>query len=139
MNFFEKFAKKFRSRQLQDLRGRSARPREHKTMEIPSNTEGHGAAVAEQASKALPQHIEVVVITTSGTWPEEGFDSVPIHQPIRVQLQQAAKKLKITDTTGWMATVGGRELNIEQNYLENQLDGQVQIDYGPREGGGGNE
>jgi|ERR1043166_4001359 hypothetical protein len=101
--------------------------------------EGRGSAVAEQPSKVLPQHIEVAVITTSGTWPQEGFDSVPIHQPIKVQLQQAAKKLKIADTTGWVATVGGRELNVEQNYLENQLSGQVQIDYGPREGGGGNE
>lgn len=93
----------------------------------------------EQQSKAEPQHIEIAVITTSGTWPEEGFDSVPIHQPIKVQLQHAVKKLKIADTTGWVAKVGNRELNIEQNYLENQLSGQVEIDYGPREGGGGNE
>jgi hypothetical protein len=112
---------------------------ERESMSEKLNEAGHGNAVAEQQSKPLPQHIEVAIVTTSGTWPEEGFDSVPIHQPIKVQLQQAAKKLKIADTTGWVATVGGRELNIEQNYLENQLSGQVQIDYGPREGGGGNE
>ena len=100
---------------------------------------GRGAAVAEQAPKVQPQHIEVAVVTTSGTWPEKGFDSVPIHQPIKVELQQAAKELKIADTTGWVATVKGRELNIEQSYIENQLSGQVEIDYGPREGGGGNE
>ena len=108
-------------------------------MSANTNEPGHGSAVAEQQSKPLPQHIEVVVITTSGTWPEEGFDDVPVHQPVKVQLQQAAKKLKIADTTGWVAKVGSRELDIEKNYLENQLSGQVEIDYGPREGGGGNE
>lgn len=93
----------------------------------------------EQHSKAKPQHIDVAVVTTSGTWPETGFDSVPIHQPAKVQLQHAVKKLEITDTTNWVATVGGRELNIEQSYLQNNLSGEVEIDYGPREGGGGNE
>lgn len=91
----------------------------------------------EQHSKAKPHHIDVAVITTSGTWPEEGFESVPVHQPVRVQLREALRKLKITDATGWIAKVGNRELNVEQNYLENNLSGQVEIDYGPREGGGG--
>lgn len=101
----------------------------------------HSAPVLEpeQHSKAKPQHIEVAVITTSGTWPEEGFDSVPIHQPIRIQLAHAVKKLEIADTTGWVAKVGSRELDVNLNYVENQLSGQVEIDYGPREGGGGNE
>jgi hypothetical protein len=93
----------------------------------------------EQHSKALPQHTEVAVITTSGTWPEEGFDSVPIHQPIRIELQRAVKELRIADTTGWVAKVGSHELNVDQNYVENNLSGKVEIDYGPREGGGGNE
>ena len=93
----------------------------------------------EQHSQAKPQHIYVAVITTSGTWPEEGFESVPIHQPVKVQLNRAARELKIADTTNWVAKVGNQELNIEQNYLENNLNGEVEIDYGPREGGGGHE
>ena len=101
--------------------------------------EGHGSAVAERRTETLPQHIEVAVITTSGTWPVEGFESVPIHQPIRIELQRAVKALRIADTTGWVAKVGSRELNVDQSYLENHLSGQVEIDYGPREGGGGNE
>jgi hypothetical protein len=106
-----------------------------------SNNNKSSASVLESAqhSKAKPQHIDVAVVTTSGTWPEEGFESVPIHQPVKVQLQHAVKKLEITDTTGWIAKVGNRELNAEQNYLENNLSGKVEIDYGPREGGGGNE
>ena len=75
--------------------------------------------------------------------PEEsthfGFESVPLDQPIKVELQRAATKLKITDTTGWVAKVGNRELDIEKNYSDNQLCEKVEIDYGPREGGGGNE
>src|SRR5579871_2419471 len=49
-----------------------------------------GAAVAEPQTKPKPQHIDVAVITTSGSWPKEGFDNVPVHQPIKIELHQAA-------------------------------------------------
>ena len=106
-----------------------------------SNDNKTAARVLEPGLQAnpKPQHIDVVVLTTSGTWPESGFESVPIHQPIKVQLQRAVKELKITDTTSWIAKVGNQELNVEQSYEQNKLSGQVEIDYGPREGGGGNE
>jgi hypothetical protein len=84
-------------------------------------------------------HIKVSVLTTSGIWPPEGFAIVSIHQLVKIQLHHAAKKLKITNTTGWKATVGTKELNIEQNYQANGLSGEVEINFGPREGGGGNE
>jgi hypothetical protein len=84
-------------------------------------------------------HVDIAIVTTSGSWPDQGFESVPIHQPVKVQLHRAAKELRITDTTNWIAKVRTRELNVDQNYLENNLSGQVEIDYGPREGGGGNE
>ena len=86
-----------------------------------------------------PQHLHVVVITTSGVWPTDGFESAPIHQKVRQALQQAARQLRLTDTNGWVAAVDGKELNIEATYLENGLHGSVTIDYGPREGGGGHE
>ena len=84
-------------------------------------------------------HVEVAVITTSGSWPAEGFLKVPAHQKVRQQLNEAVRELKISDTTGWVAKVNGREIDIERNYIENGLSGQVSIDYGPREGGGGYE
>lgn len=84
-------------------------------------------------------YIKVAVVTTSGVWPHEGFAVVPIHQLVKVQLQHAVKKLGIADTTGWIAKVGKRELNPEQSYSANGLSCEVEIDYGPREGGGGNE
>lgn len=94
-------------------------------------------AIAQES--AHPQHIEVAIVTTSGAWPAEGFEPVPIHQKVRHALERAAHKLHLTDTTGWVALVDGRELNIDASYLENGLCGRVTIDYGPREGGGGCE
>lgn len=52
-------------------------------------------------------------------------------------MDHASKKLGIANTNGWIATVSGRELNIAQNYVENNLKGTVEIHWGPREGGGG--
>ena len=84
-----------------------------------------------------PHHLLVAIITTAGTFPETGFEEVPENQPVKVELDQASKKLGIADKNGWIATVGGRELNISQSYVENHLTGTVEIQWGPREGGGG--
>lgn len=94
--------------------------------------------MASEHSGGKPEtHVDVVVVTTSGSDPATGTDRVSAHQPVRNQLEQAARKLDIVDTAGWIARVGGREIDVEQNYIENQLTGTVTIDYGPREGGGG--
>jgi hypothetical protein len=84
-------------------------------------------------------HVEVVVVTTSGSHPATGTDRVSAHQPVRNELAKAARELQIVDTAGWIARVDGREIDIEKSYVENQLVGTVRIDYGPREGGGGDE
>ncbi len=84
-----------------------------------------------------PHHLLVAIVTTAGSFPAEGFDEVPDNQPIKVELESAAKQLKITNTSAWIATVGGRELNVDQSYAANQLAGKVDINYGPRETGGG--
>ncbi len=80
--------------------------------------------------------IAVAVITTSGAYPAEGFELVPLTQPLKVELAHAAKNLGIKDTTGWIAHIGTRELNPDLTYADQGLAGQVEIDYGPREGGG---
>ena len=84
-----------------------------------------------------PHHIDVVIVTTSGVYPATGADQLPINQPVRVQLARAAANLGITDTAGWIARVGGVEIDANRSYEENSLDGSITIDYGPREGGGG--
>ena len=81
--------------------------------------------------------IEVQVITTSGTAPENGFDHVPAHQPVKVELARAQKQLEITQTEGWVALVADREIDTSKSYADNGLAGEIKIDWGPREGGGG--
>jgi hypothetical protein len=84
-----------------------------------------------------PNHLLVAVLTTAGSFPAHGLDEVPENQPIKVELEQAAKTLKLTNTTNWIAKVGGTELGIEKSYAANHLSGKVEISYGPRETGGG--
>jgi hypothetical protein len=81
--------------------------------------------------------VEVSVVTTSGDYPKKGFDSVAAQQKVRVELDHAAKHLGLTDTTNWVAMAGDKEINVDLSYEENGLHGKVEIDYGPREGGGG--
>lgn len=82
--------------------------------------------------------VQVAVVTTSGTYPKTGFEKTPVHQKVKVILKQAATKLGIADTTDWVATVDDKVIDPESTYLENHLHGKIEIDYGPREGGGGN-
>lgn len=84
-------------------------------------------------------HVDVVVVTTSGRYPATGADRVASHQPVRNELKKAAEALHIVDTAGWIARVAGREIDPDKSYVDNSLTGTVTIDYGPREGGGGDE
>lgn len=84
-----------------------------------------------------PNHILVAVVTTAGTYPAEGHAEVPINQPIKVVLQQAANELGIPGTDAWIAMVAGHELDINQSYKDAGLTGEVTISWGPRETGGG--
>lgn len=92
---------------------------------------GSGNGSSEQ------QHIKVAVVTTSGTWPEDEFVTVPIHQKVRVALETAARRLNIVDVSAWVAKVAGRDLDVEKSWLENGFSGVVTVDFGPRESGGG--
>jgi hypothetical protein len=78
-----------------------------------------------------------VQITAAGS----GFNRVSADQKVEVELGKAKHELKIKDTAGWVATVigpaGKRELDVSKSYAENNLSGKVEIDWGPKEGGGG--
>jgi len=82
-------------------------------------------------------HVQVAVVTTSGSWPVEGYEKAPSNQKVKVVLKKAAHELKIVSTDNWVAKVNGKEINPELSFEENHLTGNVTIDYGPREGGGG--
>lgn len=81
--------------------------------------------------------VEVRVITTSGVYPEAGFDRVAEKERVGTVLKKADEKLHITNTSGWIAVVGGRKIAIDRSFLENGLTGRVEIDWGPDHGAGG--
>jgi len=87
------------------------------------------------------EFVEVSVSTTAGFYPDEGFDRVKADETVNRQLEKAAKKLNIRNTAGWVATVNGptgkRALDPNSSYAENNLSGEIEIDWGPSEGGGG--
>lgn len=91
--------------------------------------------MADQNDK--DNHNEVTVLTTSGSYPATGTDRVSVHQKVRQELEKAARELKITDTAGWVAEVGGRVIDPEKSYVDNNLSGKVRIDYRREHGGGG--
>lgn len=84
-------------------------------------------------------HLKVSVQTTSGSWPAEGYEIIPIHQKVKIALQKAAEFIHIVPTNKWIAKVGGRELNPDLSFQDNNLVDTITIDYGPSETGGGNE
>ncbi len=82
--------------------------------------------------------IEVEVYTTSGSYPTDGYERVPVNQKVDVMLKKAAKAIGLTSTDGWIATVNKQQIDPHKSYQDNGLSNQVTIDWGPSEGGGGN-
>jgi hypothetical protein len=93
--------------------------------------------VQAQGAHKAEQHIAVIVVTTSGAYPPERSDEVPIHQPVKVELDKAQKALHIADTTNWIVTVAGNTIDPTKSYADNGLKGSAKLDWGPKEGGGG--
>lgn len=91
---------------------------------------------------AKKDFVEVSISTTAGFFPAEGFGRVKADELVQKELDKAASKLKIKSTQGWVATVaepaGKRTLDTAATFSANELSGEVEIDWGPSEGGGGN-
>jgi len=81
--------------------------------------------------------IEVLVYTTSGSYPHHGFVAVPVTDKVSLILADAKEALHLTDTSTWVATVAGNEIDPNRTFEQDGLKGQVTIQWGPREGGGG--
>jgi hypothetical protein len=79
----------------------------------------------------------VTVFTTSGTFPAQGALRVEASELIANILARAADKLRITDTTDWVAQVNGVDINPQLTFAQAGLSGEVDIEWGAREGGGG--
>jgi hypothetical protein len=79
----------------------------------------------------------VTVITPSGIYPEGEPERVKEAEIVAKLLAQAAHKLRLTNTTDWVAFVGERQINPELTFKENALNGTVEIEWHKPEGGGG--
>jgi len=79
----------------------------------------------------------VTVVTTAGTFPAEGAKRYPASALISDVLATAARKLRITDTNGWIVTVNGRDIEPTRTFAQAGLSGDVALEWGLREGGGG--
>lgn len=94
--------------------------------------------MSDKSHDQHPPELDVAVLTTSGRWPATGFEKVSENEKVRHVLQQAARHLHLAGTEDWIATVGAHTLNVDESFRANGLTrGHVQIDFGPRQGGGG--
>jgi hypothetical protein len=97
-------------------------------------------AAKEDAMSEQKKHedLEAAVVTTSGRWPATGFDKTAPNQKVRHVLDQAAKHLNLAATNDWIATVGTKTVNADVSFADNGFTtGEIIIDFGPRQGGGG--
>lgn len=84
-----------------------------------------------------PDKVLVTVVTTAGTFPAEGAKRYPASTAIADVLADAARKLHITGTETWVVMVGGRDISPTQTFAQAGLSGEVALEWGAREGGGG--
>ncbi|MEI9922778.1 MAG: hypothetical protein WDN50_03630 [Bradyrhizobium sp.] len=93
---------------------------------------------AEEAEKHKEHDAAVAVITPKGIYPDENeFRRVPENTVIAEVLKAAADKLKITNTSDWVAKVDGRQIDVNATFKHEHLTGIVEIEYHKHEGGGG--
>jgi hypothetical protein len=90
---------------------------------------------------ARPHHgsdkILATVVTTAGLFPPEGANCYPASEIIANVLALTAKKLDIADTAGWTVTVGGRDVDASLSFAQAGLTGEITLEWGAPEGGGG--
>ena len=84
--------------------------------------------------------VQVGMIARGG----HGADDAVTHSArgVRIALADVAdNREQVSDVTNWVVTVidakGQRELNPQSSYLDSGLSGKLELDWGPREGGGG--
>lgn len=88
--------------------------------------------------KEQEKPIAVAVITPSGTFPtEDDYRRSDGSQVVAEILALAAEKLKLTNTTDWVAYANDKLLDVNQTFKHNGLHDIVEIEWHKQEGGGG--
>ena len=90
-----------------------------------------------QEKPAGEKFVEVRVVTTAALFPPQGYERVPAKQKLKPMLNRASAALGLTDTTGYIVTVDGAEVDPEQTYEALGVIGQADLRWGPKAGAGG--
>ena len=90
-----------------------------------------------EGSKHGDPRVAVRVLTTSGSYPAKGHEAVPSSEAVIEVLKRAAAAMGIANTSEWVAKINGNEIDTSQTYAALHLHGEVKIDFGKREAGGG--
>lgn len=92
----------------------------------------------EQEKKEAKKPVAVAVITPSGTFPtEDDYRRTDGDQVVSHILALAAEKLKLTNTSDWVAYANDKQLDIHQTFKHSGLHDIVEIEWHKHEGGGG--
>jgi len=81
--------------------------------------------------------INVRVHTTSGNYPAQGQEKVPVTEQVQEVLTRAASKLELVGTTDWIVRIGDKVVPASSTYQQLGEHGDVKLDWGANEGGGG--
>lgn len=81
--------------------------------------------------------INVRIHTTSGNIPEHGHEKVPVTEPVQEILNRAADKLELVGTSDWIVRIGSVVISPTLTYEQLGEHGEVKLDWGAKEGGGG--
>lgn len=92
----------------------------------------------EKGKKESEKPMAVAVITPSGTFPsDDDYRRTTGSQVVAELLALAAEKLKLTNTSDWVAFVNDKELDVNSTFKHNGMHDIVEIEWHKREGGGG--
>jgi hypothetical protein len=82
--------------------------------------------------------VAVAVITPSGIFPSaDDYRRAYSEETVGELLALAAKALKITNTSDWVANVENRPIDPAQTFAQNDIGPIVEIEWHRAEGGGG--
>lgn len=93
--------------------------------------EDHGKSEQEKP-------IAVAIITPSGTFPnDDDYRRTTGSHIVAEILALAAEKLKLTNTSDWVAFANDKAVEVNHTFKQNGLHDIVEIEWHKREGGGG--
>lgn len=95
------------------------------------------SAAITNGQRAEIRNINVRVHTTSGNYPAHGHEKVPANEQVQEILNRAASELELVGTTDWIVRIGEKIVPASSTYDQLCEHGEVKLDWGANEGGGG--